>query len=99
MPVHYEPGLGRGNSLCSSPLHLLPRHTRPFSRVAGSPILLHHGAHDQPTPIQDFASVGSWLLKGTQVLMLRRLMGGFLRFGLLSHFASWLVSYYSTSDR
>jgi len=69
--------------------------------LAGSPILLYHGAHDQPTPgpcVQVFASVGSWLLKGTHILMLRRLMGVFLLFGLLSHFASWLASCYSTSD-
>jgi hypothetical protein len=55
---------------------------------------LPYGAHDQPTPgpyIQIFASVGSWLLKGTHVLMLRRLMGVSLLFALLSHFASWLI--------
>ena len=80
-------------------------HSAPtfFPAIAALPtvllaLLLHHGSHDEPTPIQIIASLGSWLLKGTGVLMLW-LMGVFLLFGLLSHFASWLVSSYSTSGR
>ena len=73
-------------------------HSAPtfFPAIAALPLvwlalLLHHGSPHQPTPIQAFASVGSWLLKGADVLLLR-LMGVFLLFALLSHFASWLLS-------